>query len=427
MTTATSPAYELKGEQIVAAEQIAAFLADPAKKTFLLEGGAGTGKTYTAQALLDSAKGRVLYTAPTNKATRVLRMTLSRENFKPECRTIYSALGLSMKETGEVKELSAPEDPVDLSAYKLIVLDEGSMVNSQVKQFVDRAQEAYKFKLLVMADFAQLPPVGEPFSPLRLVEDKALLTTPRRFENQILRQATAIREAVDKPFVRLSLESDHDQAGGVYRQGEASFEETLRAFARDGEFSRPDASKVIAWRNVTVDRYNAVIRREIFGRESSALWLPGDRLSTLGPCMDLDGKKTADTDDEGLAERVDIEQHPEYPDYKTYRITVTTDDNRLIVLRPLHPDSITDFNREVENLAQQAKSNKRLWGKFWDLKGAFHPVRHGYATTAHRSQGSTYENSFVDWRDILINKNMTEARRCLYVAFTRAKYRVYLN
>ena len=419
--------YSLKGEQIAAAEAISTFLADPKKKTFLLEGGAGTGKTYTAQALLDSVKGRVLYTAPTNKATRVLRMTLSREDFKPECRTIYSALGLSMKENGEVKELTAPEDPVDLSAYKLIVLDEGSMVNSQVNTYIKRAQESYGFKLLVMADFAQLPPVGEPFSPLRAVEDKATLTTPRRFENQILRQATAIREAVDKPFMRLSLESDHDDAGGVFRSGEGAYEETLRRFAADGDFSRPDCAKAIAWRNITVDRYNSLIRREIFGSESAALWLPGDRLSTLGPCLDLDGKKIADTDDEGLVERVDVEYHPEFGNYKTFRITVTTDDNRLIVLRPLHPESVAEHARELENLAQQAKSNKRLWGKFWDLKEAFHTVRHGYATTAHRSQGSTYETSFVDWRDILVNRNLTEARRCLYVAFTRAKYRVYLN
>ena len=419
--------YSLKGEQVAAAEAISAFLSDPTKKTFLLEGGAGTGKTYTAQALLDSVKGRVLYTAPTNKATRVLRMTLSREDFKPECRTIYSALGLSMKENGEVKELTAPEGPVDLSAYKLIVLDEGSMVNSQVNSYILRAQAAYGFKLRVMADFAQLPPVGEPFSPLRAVSDKATLTTPRRFENQILRQATTIREAVDKPFLRLSLESDHDGEAGVFREGEGNYEATLRRFAADGDFSRPDCAKAIAWRNATVDRYNSLIRREIFGSEASALWLPGDRLSTLGPCMDLDGKKIADTDDEGLVERVDVEYHPEFGNYKTFRITVTTDDNRLIVLRPLHPESVAEHTRELENLAQQAKSNKRLWGKFWDLKEAFHTVRHGYATTAHRSQGSTYETSFVDWRDILVNRNLTEARRCLYVAFTRAKYRVFLN
>ena len=157
--------YQLKGEQITAAEAISAFLASPDQSRFLLQGGAGTGKTYTAQSLIDSYRGRVLYTAPTNKATRVLRMSLTREDFKPECRTIYSALGLSMKENGEVKELTAPEDPVDLSAYRLVVLDEGSMVSPQVNQYLLRAQEAYKFKLLVMADFAQLPPVREPDSP----------------------------------------------------------------------------------------------------------------------------------------------------------------------------------------------------------------------------------------------------------------------
>lgn len=420
--------FSLKGKQLDAAESIRRFLADPTATRFLLQGGAGTGKTYTAQSLLESVKGRVLYTAPTNKAVRVLRRTLTRDDFKPECRTIYSALGLSMKENGEVKELSAPDDPVDLSAYKLVVLDEGSMVNTQVNTFLTKAQETYGFKLLVMADFCQLPPVGEQHSPLRDISDWTVeLTEPRRFENQILRQATALRDLVLKPYARISLEDDNADGEGVFRLGEGQFELRMRGFAADGEFSRPDAAKAIAWRNVTVDKYNAIIRREIFGAEASTLWLPGDRLTTLGPCMDLDNKKSADTDDEGIVERVEVEPHPLYEQYLTYRLTVTTDDNRLIVLRPLHQSSALAYKRECENLAQQAKAAPRLWRKFWDLKEAFHATRHAYATTAHRSQGSTYESSFVDWRDVLINRNLIEARRCLYVAISRAKYRVFLN
>ena len=64
---------------------------------------------------------------------------------------------------------------------------------------------------------------------------------------------------------------------------------------------------------------------------------------------------------------------------------------------------------------------------FWEFKEAFHKLRHAYAITAHRSQGSTYDTAFVDWRDILLNRNRGEAFRCLYVACTRPKRRLFLN
>ncbi len=44
----------------------------------------------------------------------------------------------------------------------------------------------------------------------------------------------------------------------------------------------------------------------------------------------------------------------------------------------------------------------------------------------HNSQGSTFDNVMVDFRDIYTNRKMSEADRCYYVAITRARYNVYL-
>jgi ATP-dependent exoDNAse (exonuclease V) alpha subunit len=67
-----------------------------------------------------------------------------------------------------------------------------------------------------------------------------------------------------------------------------------------------------------------------------------------------------------------------------------------------------------------------LWKKFWAFKESFHSARHAYAITAHRAQGSTYQIAFVDYRDILLNRNRQEAARCLYVATSRPKKELYL-
>lgn len=46
---------------------------------------------------------------------------------------------------------------------------------------------------------------------------------------------------------------------------------------------------------------------------------------------------------------------------------------------------------------------------------------------AHNSQGSTFQNVFVDYRDIYANRNKAEADRCLYVAVTRASKNVFIK
>ena len=44
----------------------------------------------------------------------------------------------------------------------------------------------------------------------------------------------------------------------------------------------------------------------------------------------------------------------------------------------------------------------------------------------HNSQGSTFDNVFLDYRDIYANRILLEADRCLYVALTRARYNVFV-
>jgi exodeoxyribonuclease-5 len=50
-----------------------------------------------------------------------------------------------------------------------------------------------------------------------------------------------------------------------------------------------------------------------------------------------------------------------------------------------------------------------------------------YAITVHRSQGSTFNNIFVDMEDIMRNRNWLECLKLFYVAITRARYAVVLS
>lgn len=414
-------------QQGTAIEKMEDFLRDPAARFFLLSGYAGTGKTYCIQHLIPRVRGRMVFTAPTNKATKVIRDTLASQEYKPECRTIYSLLGLRLEANGEIKELAVPEDPLDLSEYKAIVVDEASMINQTLFKFIELTAKQQGIKFIFMGDPAQLPPVKELRSPIWTAADTvAELTKVMRFDNQILKLATALRQIVDHPAPKINLTADNDGTEGVWRVSEGEFEQRLLDAAEQGRFSKPNCAKAIAWRNVTVDQLNARIRSRIFDNPSQP-WLPSDRIIITEPAKDLNDEVVATTDDEATVTRVEETWHPTYGEFKVWRISATTDDNRPIVLYALHESFTAQHARKVEELAAAARLDRKRWGLFWDFKDAFHKVRHGYAITAHRAQGSTYDTAFVDWRDILLNRNRGEAFRCLYVACTRAKYRLILN
>jgi exodeoxyribonuclease-5 len=414
----------LNPEQTAALEATVKWLAGPFEPFFVLKGSAGTGKTYCIRELTNKTKGRFIFTAPTNKATKVLRDSVTQDDYKPECRTIYSLLGLRIEPNGEVKELKVPEDPIDLSEYKAIIVDEGSMVNKQLFDYIKLTAEKYHIRFLFLGDAAQLPPVGEQMSPIWAISNGAQLTKVMRYDNTILELATRLRGQVDAFSPTIKLADANDGAEGIWKLEEGKFVRSIMATCDD--FTKPNQSKVIAWRNVEVDRFNKLIRDCIFDHPVLP-WLVGDRVLFSAPARDLDDEPVASTDDEGTIDRVEEEWHAIYGDMKTYRITLTLDTNKVVTARVLHPDSQAAYAAKVDQLAAAAKSNGRRWKDFWTFKDAFHQLKYAYAITAHRAQGSTYDTAYVYWQDILLNRNRQEAFRCLYVACTRPSRALVLS
>ena len=418
----------LNEEQAAAVEAMQAWMnADsPDDRYFLLAGSAGTGKTFCVQQLIKRVRGRMVFTAPTNKATKVLRESVSRDGYSPECKTIYSLLGLRLEANGEMRQLATPEEPIDLSQYRAIVVDEASMVNSTLFSYINETAIAFNLRVLFMGDPAQLPPVGEKSSEVWGVQHGAKLERVMRYDNQILKLATALRKVVDHPAPSVKLATDNDGTQGVWKLGTMDFERAIIAAAGRGDFSAKNMAKAIAWRNARVDVLNKLIRNCIFDRPT-AMWLPGDRVIFTAPAKDLEDQTIATTDDEGSIERVVEGRHPVHSEFDCYFLTIQLDDNRIVNARVLNPSSLAAYDRKVEELAQAARANGRKWKAFWEFKESFHSVRHAYAITAHRSQGSTYDTAFVDWQDILTNRNRQEAFRCLYVACTRPKRALFLG
>ena len=396
---------------------------------FLLSGAAGTGKTFAIKALIDEIDGRIIFTAPTNKATKVLRATLTTKDYSPICRTIYSLLGLKMEANGEVKQLKSPDDPVDLKSIALVVVDEASMINQILMQEIEKAVDNYGLKFLFLGDANQLPPVNEKASAVwGMVDNKAELQKVMRFDNQILVLANEIKEKVNHPAPSINLKDDNDDLEGVWNLQTHAFTRMLLKAADNGDFSNPLAlTKAIAWRNKTVGTLNELIRSRIFDNADENRWLVGDRIILTAPAANLENRPIGCTDDEGTVEQVDLANHPLYPEFPCYNLSVITDENKRINLWVLHEEGEFEYRFRLTYLSNNARLNPRNWKDYWAFADSFHKVQHGYAITAHRAQGSTYDQCFVCWNDILANRNRNEAFRCLYVACTRPKRKLILG
>lgn len=416
-------------EQQAAIDAMLAFVSDPdpISPFFVLSGYAGTGKTFCMRALVSKTRQsriKFAFTAPTNKAAKVLRRITG------EASTIYSLLGLRIDKSGELKELVVGQMPPDLSEIDVIVIDEAGMVNKNLMGILREKVEPMQgsLKVIFMGDEAQLPPVGEATSPIWKEPNATVskLFRVMRHDNQILTLVTSIRESVFHFSPNITIKSDNDGQQGVWKVTKSKFKDLIYDAGIKGEFADGALTKVIAWRNIRVGEYNSLIRSGIFGVDARPGWyLPGDRVIAAGPCKQGEDMILG-TDDEALVESVKEGVHPMESAYKILELRCRTETNITIRLTVLHPDSAEKFASDCAKLAHEARGNGKLWKKFWNLKDLFHEVKYAYAITAHRAQGSTYTKVFVDYQDILLNRDRTEAFKCLYTATSRPTTQLYL-
>jgi ATP-dependent exoDNAse (exonuclease V) alpha subunit len=392
-----------------------------------LAGSAGTGKTSCMREVgrrVQEKDFRLLFTAPTNKATKVLR-----EATGAECMTIFKALGLILEPSGMIREVTQREGELPIESFDGVVVDEASMINNLLMSFILRSAKHRKLPFIFLGDSCQLPPVNEPESPVWSFPVDYHLTQVMRFDNQILKLATQLREFVKSPHFNLVLTEDNANGEGVWKM---PISETMRQAAQSAASSRgfqDGTCKCIAWRNVEVDRMNAIIRAALGTQDLSLPFSPGDRVIARSPCLDNSKprKTLLHTDDEATVTAITVAKHPWHPEYECFIADLKNDSDDTISIWTVTPQSQVYLSQELKRLADDAKKNPRNWRQFWALKEAFHEVSLAYAITAHRSQGSTYQDVYVNFFDILRNPNRQEAAKCLYVACSRASKRLFLG
>ena len=423
-----APALEFLGDQEMAWGKIESWLKQKEDPYFVLKGPAGTGKTHLLYMLSLLKQHKVHFCAPTNKATKVLSKLV-----QTEAKTIYSLLGLRMEQKEDKLELTIPKNRPHIKRGSIIVLDECSMVGSQLLDILFEAVALYGIKILFSGDSYQLPPIGEKASKAWKTtvnpNHRANMRKVIRFGDQILGMALRIRKVIkDRNFsAQPPIYSDNDGTKGIWALDDFDFKKRLLTEADAPEVFRD--IKVICWRNKTVDYWTKLIRKKLGFTKSYEV---GDLLMLAAPYMDGDDI-LAHIDDEGVV--LEVSQGNYTVDgikVPVYFVLLDLGDNRLQLRIPIKEDDTLD--RYLAILAKDARNSRKnyeralLWKKFWGVKNQFHSCRFSYSLTCHRIQGTTLTTTYTCVSDIMANMlNPLESYQCLLTGTTRATTRVITN
>lgn len=411
----------LSPDQQLAADKFMEFLMDDNQGELVIQGHAGTGKSFLTSYLLelivssadllklltsDSSDVNVVLTATTNKAAGVLTKMAGMK----AC-TIHSLLKLKVTRnfnTGKTGLTQVKDfQPIHNT---LIIVDEASMVNSQLLKIIRESTK--DCKVLYIMDSYQLAPIKESSCPVaEQVSNKCILSTIQRQAagNPIIGMAEGYRKVLDgMPFPPI-----HTQGTEIQRVDGTTFQQLIDTQFTDPNHDVHDA-KVLAWTNDRVHQYNKHIR---------GLYAPSDKFQqgewvvANSPILDYRGRVIITTD--SVVRISDISDDTIWHmDVECWEVDI----NGLGVYLPISQELV---KARISTASRVAKKNKD-WSDYFRIKEAFADLRPVHASTVHKSQGSTYEVAYVDLSDIGRNSRREEIARLMYVAITRAAQKVIL-
>lgn len=398
----------LTADQANAVAEFVAFLADPSKDVFVIEGFAGTGKSTLVTHLLDQlpAFQRSIHllnpdlplldnklTATTNKAAEALHMITQRD-----VSTIHSTLGLRVHTDQRTRKSTLMPTSKSGLTNTLLFIDEASYVDEELLKMI--FTYAAKCKIVFMGDPAQLTPVNSEVSPVFMQGFPTVRLTQvvrQAAGNPIVQLATQFRETVTSgQWFKFTPDGQH-----VAYVSRSEFEQDiLKAFSGKGRHG----SKVLGWTNNCVIGFNNGIRDRIAGDPDFQV---GD-YAVNNNYVQV-GRKSIKTDATVLITGIDS---PEIRHGVHGKVFTLNQDICVFV-----PDS----RKAVKNLERKmiAEGNESVLYQMSEWAD----LREIYACTVNKSQGSTYDQVFIDLDDISKCRSKNQVARLLYVAVSRARHR----
>lgn len=462
------------------------------KEYFMLEGYAGTGKTTVVSKFVSllSENCRIVMTAPTNKAVKVLADNKEVEGI--QYGTIHKLLNLTVQikypdkkkgENFEPYQILVPKryGSITINEYNVIILDEASMLDDDLFLMLHDNKEK-NVKIIFMGDPAQIPPVNQDDSiPLKVkgreeydIQYAVLKTIMRQADGskikivgQMIRdnrftEPNPIKERINESNDVFYYNS-HKHAGSFGVQDFTG--KFLHAFDSKEFAESSDYCKVIAWTNKVVNNINALVRQYLFRGQVLRSIMVSEKLIADKPIFE-DGTIIFNTSDEfevievtektftykvpkdvieaknsGFQTNMEFDTDVETTSaegkyayqFETFRCKVASYDPVSKTTIYKYIDVLTEYGAKshlwamskLKKIAIKARDNK-VWKEYYKLGEMFARVKYNYAITAHKAQGSTYDNVFIIEDDIDQNNKLLERNRIKYTACTRPRNTLHI-
>lgn len=409
----------LSPDQNVAVNNIQKFLnwnADTDKH--ILTGGPGNGKSFLiAEVMKRNPNTNIILAALTHKAAKVLRDFAGHH----EVFTLHKLLSLIViqdwvKNTTKVIDANRKDDILDCCLHKktLVIVDEVSMIDSVTNFHIDMAIKRYQgnIKFLLVGDEDQVPSVedGESIIFNSDIPTSRLTTIHRQdSDSTIPYEANKLRSTIQSNSYL--LEGIEESKNIQYLEHEDFLEQMQAEFCTAKMMHDMETVKALAYRNKTVNAFNKLIRGYFFEDPE----LQQGEVVVLNKAFSSQGDMVPT---ESIMEIEDNQLLKGFYDIEGRLITADFEGQ-------LVQGVLTDEKNKINRIRKQLIADR----KFKELKEfmeSFIDVRPVYSATVHKSQGSTYNNTFIHLEDICECRDYDLIPRLLYVALTRAKGNVYL-
>ncbi len=460
---------ELNTKQKVIFNQLKTFIKNDTFDTFILNGYAGTGKTFLIQQFakwLKEQKIKFSLLATTGRAAAVLRGKTALDT-----NTVHGELYRFSKIDGDHENIpdDAPatafgqmklifEPRLQESEGKIYIVDEASMLGSELGPdtsfasfgsgllLPDLLHAIGSNKIIFVGDPCQLPPIGQTLSPA--LNETWLLNANKKVTtgtldiimrtdigNDILLIASDVRQAVGKPkmdnWTKLPAKKRNNCT--LFQDSNTLF---LEYFSRLLQFGARDCI-AIARSHSICNKINQSIRLRLYPNSREILnvgeILMVSQNNYLVPLTNGDFVKVMEVGEVTIKEQLRFAnvRVANMETEKEYQIKLALDP--FASLSPnLNNDQqrnlMIDFSRRMrkKNIGPKSDAYQEAMRKDPFLNSL--RATYGYAVTCHKAQGGEWNNVFLFLdKGMYGPMNNDELLRWWYTAITRSKQQLHLH
>lgn len=399
-----------------------------------LSGSAGVGKTFVTAKLVEEfikKEYKILLTTPTHKSLSVAKYMINSNNIHVNAKTLQSYLDLRL-DTDYLRGTKSfkRDKKADMHDYErnldILIVDESSMVSNELLKFIEENLDQNKLKaVLFIGDEYQLPPIDE-------AQNGVVLLSKQYKLSEIVRQAKdSYVKMIANDLKECIKNKKYTQLTEVFNQSKYpqltilhDYNDYITDFTKNPKWYEKN-NKALSYSNGNVDEVNYTLRYKY--------WLDRGITPTgaimVGEILIFNENYKGHFQNSEIVTVTKCEKLMDiYLKIEYWNCTDTLGRSFLVV----DPDFTIKYNEEIKKLGEKAASidkykdpegRKKAWRNYFITKEKYADLKYIFASTIHKSQGSTYDISYINVASMasMINRNDQDmAYRLLYVAVTRA-------